>query len=318
MEREGDAGIDEVIGTILLVVLVIALVAIIGGIVFGYITLQPKSAYIPPRVAVVDYAGGKAISLYSRGGDPAVLDPSQEGRYVLGFYLDTGRGTFKAVPDPGVATWNPGETIYIYYDASAEKYRVGGRVPAYPPGQIPDAKLYLRVVDERAKLLVLKEGIGEPGGGTGTPTTTPTTVPTTTPTTTPPTTTPTTVPTTTPTTTPPTTIPTTTPTATPIPACGTITGRVVNNSNNVGIPGVTIQYRYRENQGQAPWTPWYSTVTGAGGTYAITGVPYNPAHFYQVTVVVPPGYSGVSPSIQEFILNPGNCYQTGINFSLLP
>ncbi|MEM2123880.1 MAG: type IV pilin [Methanolinea sp.] len=175
MEREGDAGIDEVIGTVLLVVLVIALVAIIGGIVFGYITLQPKSAYIPPRVAVVDYAGGKAISLYSRGGDPAVLDPSQEGRYVLGFYLDTGRGTFKAVPDTGVATWNPGETIYIYYDAFDDVYRIGSQVPDSLPAPIPDESLYLRVVDERAKLLVLKEGIAGIGGGTVTPTTTPTT-----------------------------------------------------------------------------------------------------------------------------------------------
>ncbi len=165
--REG--GINEVIGTILMVVLIIALAVIIGGIVMGYIVIQPKSAYIPPRIEVVDYAGSRAISLYSRGGDPAALDPAEESRYVLEIFLDTDRGTFKVVPDGDVKTWNPGETIYIYYNNTATEYRAGNEVPEYLPDSIPDANILLRVVDKRAQLLVLKEGVAVGGGGTVTP-----------------------------------------------------------------------------------------------------------------------------------------------------
>lgn len=166
--REG--GINEVIGTILMVVLIIALAVIIGGIVMGYIVIQPKSAYIPPRIEVVDYAGSRAISLYSRGGDPAALDPAEENRYVLEIFLDTDRGTFKVVPDGDVKTWNPGETLYIYYNNTAAEYRAGSEIPDYLPDPVPDENILIRVVDKRAQLLVLKEGVAVGGGGTGTPT----------------------------------------------------------------------------------------------------------------------------------------------------
>jgi hypothetical protein len=183
--REG--GINEVIGTILMVVLIIALAVIIGGIVMGYIVIQPKSAYIPPRIEVVDYAGSKAISLYSRGGDPAALDPAEDSRYVLEIFLDTDRGTFKVIPDADARTWNPGQTLYLYYNGSRAEYRAGREIPEFQPDQIPDASILLRVVDKRAQLLVLKEGVAVGGGGTATltPTTTSTTTPTATTTATP-------------------------------------------------------------------------------------------------------------------------------------
>jgi len=276
--RSREWGINEVIGTILMVVLLIALAVIIGGIVMGYIVIQPKSAYIPPRIEVVDYAGSQAISLYSRGGDAAVLDPAQEGRYVLGIYLDTPRGTFSVVPDSGVTTWNPGETRYIYYNATLNEYRAGGTVPDYGADPIPDAEILLRVVDLRAQLLVLKEGIAVYGGGT------------------------------------PVTIPT--PTATPPPACGTISGRVYNITDNTGLSGITVQYRYRKDQGGSPYTNWMAVTTGAGGNFMITDVPFQPAYFYEVGVVVPPGWSFPGGNY-TFKLNPGaQCYKDQVNFGL--
>ena len=96
MQRQQDAGVNEVIASILMVVLVVALAIIIGSIVFGVIVIQPKSAYIPPRVEVVNYSGQQAISLYSRGGDPAVLDRGDGVQYAL----DYNQGIF-------VTNWEP-------------------------------------------------------------------------------------------------------------------------------------------------------------------------------------------------------------------
>jgi len=169
-----ESGINEVIGTILIIFLLISLAVIVGGIVMGFIVIQPKSAYIPPKIAVVDYAGSQAISLYSQGGDPAALDPGQEGPYVLEIYLDTDRGTFRVVPDQDVTTWNPGQTLYLYYNETSSEYRAGDTVPEYHADPSPDATALLRVVDQRARLLVFEEKVTLRGGGTAGLTPTPT------------------------------------------------------------------------------------------------------------------------------------------------
>jgi len=180
--HDPESGINEVIGTILIICLLVALAVIIGGLVMGFIVIPPKSAYIPPRIEVVDYAGSQAISLYSQGGDPAALDPGQEGPYVLEIYLDTDRGTFRVVPDQDVTTWNPGQTLYIYYNKTLSEYRAGGNVPEYRADPCPDTTVLLRVVDQRARLLVFEEKVTLRGGGTAGPTSTTTTSSTSTPT----------------------------------------------------------------------------------------------------------------------------------------
>ncbi|MCQ8894576.1 MAG: type IV pilin [Methanolinea sp.] len=273
--RGQSQGLNEVVASILMVVLVIALAIIIGGIVFGYITIQPKSAYIPPRVEMVDYAGKQAISLYSRGGDNAALDPALEGSYVLEIYLDTDQGTFKVIPDDSATTWNPGQTIYIYYNQSLSQYRTGYDVPQFVPDAFPAGNILLRVVDQRAKLLVFKEGIAVGGGGTGMPK----------------------------------------PMGTP--SCGTITGRLYNYQNNSGLTGWTVQYRSRKNQGD-PWSQWTGTITGTGGTYTFSNLNYQPATFYEVGVVIQPGWNLQQPqSNYTFLLNPGQqCYSTGVDFGV--
>jgi len=163
--HDPESGINEVIGTILIICLLVALAVIIGGLVMGFIVIPPKSAYIPPRIEVVDYAGSQAISLYSQGGDPAALDPGQEGPYVLEIYLDTDRGTFRVVPDQDVTTWNPGQTLYIYYNKTLSEYRAGGNVPEYRADPCPDTTVLLRVVDQRARLLVFEEKVTLAGEG---------------------------------------------------------------------------------------------------------------------------------------------------------
>lgn len=169
MQRLPDTGVNEVVASILMVVLLIALAAIIGGIVLGVIVIQPKSAYIPPEVRVVSGAGGQsqAISLYSRGGDAAALDSQGGSSYALGIYVDTPSQSYTAMPDPGIRTFGPGETLYVYNSGSG--YRITDNMSKVS-GSLPPGALTLRIVDENAKLLVYKEGLTIGGGVTVSPT----------------------------------------------------------------------------------------------------------------------------------------------------
>jgi flagellin-like protein len=165
MNRSGEEGINEVLATILLVVLVVALAAVILSIVFGWVVLQPKSAYIPPRVEVLDVGGEEVISLTSKGGDPAVLTPGNIGLYSLSMYLDTPGGSEKVTPVAGVDTRNPGQTLYIYNDGTAlwADYEFPeGELSPLPPGPVT-----LRIIDENAQLLVYREGLALGGGTMG-------------------------------------------------------------------------------------------------------------------------------------------------------
>ncbi|MCU0633189.1 MAG: type IV pilin [Methanolinea sp.] len=278
MNRQQDAGVNEVIASILMVALVIVLAIIIGSIVFGVIVLQPKSAYIPPRVEVVNVSGvggqQQVISLYSRGGDQAFLQKGDGVQYALGIYVETGSASYRVTPDPGVETFSPGQTLFIYNSSSG--FRATDNMTGKALTPLPPGSLTLRLVDENAKLLVYKEGLAIGGGGTVSPT------------------------------------------ITPIPACGTISGKVYNDQNNNGLAGWTVQYRFRSNQGQAQWSAWVSTTTGPSGTYTFTGLVHSPAHNYEVEVIVPNGWVVTQPtSNYSFILNPGDqCYQIGIDFGL--
>lgn len=169
MQRHRDSAVNEVIASILIVALVIALAVIIGGIVFGLIVIQPKSAYIPPEVKVVSYTNGtpQAISLYSRGGDMAVLDSKGGANYALGIYVDTPTLSYTAVPDAGVRTLNPGQTLYVYWDDP--EYRITDNLGSIG-SVLPNGQLTLRIVDENAKLLVYNQGMTISGGWTVSPT----------------------------------------------------------------------------------------------------------------------------------------------------
>lgn len=281
MQKRKDAGVNEVIASILMVILVVILAIIIGSIVLGVIVLQPKSAFIPPRVEVVNSSGQEAISLYSRGGDPAILDKGDGVQYALGIYVGTQAGSFRATPDAGVTTFGPGQTLYVYNTSAG--FRVTDNLSGKNLAPFPPGPLTLMLVDENAKLLVYKEGIGTGGGGS--PVTSPT----------------------------------------PSPPCGTITGIVYNDVNGNGqwdageggLAGWTVQYRYKKDQGQSDWSAWNSGTSQSDGGYTFSNLIYQPAYFYEVRVLIQPGYTTINPqSGYSFKLNPGQCFKTGINFGI--
>ncbi|HQK56263.1 MAG TPA: SdrD B-like domain-containing protein [Methanolinea sp.] len=280
MQRKRDAGVNEVIASILIVALVIALAIIIGSIVFGVIVIQPKSAYIPPRVEVVNYSGQQAISLSSRGGDPAVLDKGDGVQYALGIYVENSSVSSRVTPDAGVGTFGPGQTLYIYYHNG--EYRVTDNLTGKVFGQLPPGPLTLRLVDENARLLVYKEGIGL--GGSAGPI-----------------------------------IPPPIPSCGTITGIvyNDLNGNGQRNPGEPGLSGWTIQYRSR-NKPSDPWSAWTGTSTGVDGVYVFSSLPYLTVYFYEVRVVVPGGWFVTHPTTDySFHLNPDDkCYATGIDFGI--
>lgn len=167
MHQPGEEGVNEVLATILLVLLVVALAAVILSIALGWVVLQPKSAYTPPGVKVLDVGGEEVISLTSKGGDPAVLWPGRSGEYSLSIHLDSPGESVPVIPGEGVETFYPGQTLYIYNDGTA--LRAGYNLPEGALSPLPSGPVTLRIVDENAKLLVYREGLAL-GGGTVSPT----------------------------------------------------------------------------------------------------------------------------------------------------
>ncbi len=170
--RDEQEAVSEVVGTILIIVLVIAVAVIMASQFLGFFTLLGKSAYIAPEVNVVNISGVQAISLYSRGGDVASLNTSAQAAYELGLYVDTLESSDKVVYAPGLAYFGPGDSLYIYrtpsgYVATADLTGVTGTLP------LPSGQLSLRLVDETAHILIANVGIG--GTGTGGMTVTPST-----------------------------------------------------------------------------------------------------------------------------------------------
>ena len=114
-----DSGISSPVGVLMMVILVIALAAIIGSIVFGHVNLFPKSAYIPVETQVKNTTSGFSyISVFHRNGDAAYLNLSgkNEGMPVYFQFTTPSGGTVRPLPDPsdGPETWSPGDTLFVY------------------------------------------------------------------------------------------------------------------------------------------------------------------------------------------------------------
>ena len=114
-----DSGVSSPVGVLMMVILVIALAAIIGSIVFGHVNLFPKSAYIPVETQVKNTPNGAMyLSVFHRNGDASYLNLSGKNAGMPVYFQLTNStlGTVRPLPDPsdGPATWKPGDTVYVY------------------------------------------------------------------------------------------------------------------------------------------------------------------------------------------------------------
>ena len=218
-----DDSVSEMIAIILIIFLVVILSAVIFAISSGVLSQVKQVSFVVPALSSETIEGKGTISISNKGGDVMYLDPLPEIHYkVMGVYVDTPKGSFRAIPVPGTADFRPGTTVYIFKDADG--YRITDDpsvVSSRATESITPGSVVVRLVDENSQVLITRWGAVQSSGPAPTPTTTSTTLPTTSPTSQP-----TTGPIT-PTTTVPTTLPTTVPPPPPAPPVVDFTGTPV-------------------------------------------------------------------------------------------
>ncbi|MEI7432967.1 MAG: LamG domain-containing protein [Methanomicrobiales archaeon] len=164
---KNDHAINEIIGSFLIVILVIAVAAIVASLFLGLIDLTPKSAFIAPDITSQNISGKNVVKLYNRGGDTASLNLSSQGQYVMGVYIDSSTGSTRAVPLSQTNQFRPGDTLYVFKTASGF-YITNNLSELLSPaiGQFPPGAITVRLVDENSHLLIAKWNIDAGGSQT--------------------------------------------------------------------------------------------------------------------------------------------------------
>jgi PKD repeat protein len=152
---KNDQAINEIIGSVLIVILVIAAAAIVASLFLGLIDLTPKSAFIAPDITSQNISGKNIIKLFNKGGDTATLNVSGQGQYVMGVYVDSSAGSTRAIPLSSTTQFRPGDTLYVFKTASGF-YITNNLSEIISPavGQFPSGEITIRLVDENSHLLI--------------------------------------------------------------------------------------------------------------------------------------------------------------------
>lgn len=169
MIRINDA-ISEITGTILLIVLVIALAGVMAALFSGVIDLTGKSAFIAPEFERGDVAGKTVITIHNKGGDTAYMKVTGQRNYEMGVYIVSPSGTVRAQPVASVDAFEPGRSLYLFQSSSG--YQITGTgTDLSSPDVLPFTACPVRVqlVDENAHVLITQQDIECPGSPTQTP-----------------------------------------------------------------------------------------------------------------------------------------------------
>ena len=165
-----ESALSEAVSITLIIILVVAVAVIVAIVVFGYANLVPKSAYITMRGTDVNMSIGtgswaNTIALFHFEGDAVNLNRSRSGNGMapVGFSLRTPSGETETVSASALITdntWNSGDTITIYEDASGYWVtdnitpRIAGISTLGPLVDMPSGNYTVNVVDKKADVLV--------------------------------------------------------------------------------------------------------------------------------------------------------------------
>lgn len=154
---KNDTAVSEIIGTILIIILVVAFAALIAALFMGLVDLAPKSAFIAPDITNQTIFGKNVIKLYNRGGDTATLDISGQGLYPMGVYIDSSAGSSRAIPLPQTSQFRPGDILYVCNTTTG--YRITNNISSVSDSwvhSLPSGQVGVRLVDENSHLLIAK------------------------------------------------------------------------------------------------------------------------------------------------------------------
>ena len=165
-----ESALSEAVSITLIIILVVAMAVIVAVVIFGYANLAPKSAYITMRGTDVNLSIGtgsfaNTIALFHFEGDAVNLNRSRSGNGMapVGFSLLTPSGETETVSASSLITdntWNSGDTVTIYEDASGYwvtdniTTRIAGISKFGPLVDMPGGNYTVNVIDQKAEVLV--------------------------------------------------------------------------------------------------------------------------------------------------------------------
>jgi|WetSurMetagenome_2_1015567.scaffolds.fasta_scaffold19671_2 PKD repeat protein len=168
MQRKpgSERALSDSVSIALILLLVVAAAAIVFIVVFGYVNLTPKSAYIAMRgVAANTSVGAATLTIFHFEGDAVTLNSSLKGDGVapVSFNLIIPGGASEPVAvSPFITdnTWRSGNTLSIYEDAAGYWVTndINGRISQTgqlgPLVSMPGGNYTINVVDQNAKVLI--------------------------------------------------------------------------------------------------------------------------------------------------------------------
>jgi hypothetical protein len=151
-----ERSLSEIVSVILIIFMVLVLAIVIIVLVFGTSLFQQKSAFIAPDISNQTIDGKNVIRIFHRGGEVAGLKPGTPIFYEMGVYIDTAFGSERALPLPGVDRFSPGTTVYVFYRPDDRWYITDNVVNLAGAQSLPGGDVRLRLVDEKAGLLIAR------------------------------------------------------------------------------------------------------------------------------------------------------------------
>lgn len=122
----------------------------------GGFHIPQKSTYMAPELQYQTLNDDSFISILHRGGDAISLNASSSGQNMMSVYVDTMTGSYRALPVAGLNQFKPGDTIFVYYDATVKSYKITNNVNAMPGTSFAICPVTVRLVDENAKVILSK------------------------------------------------------------------------------------------------------------------------------------------------------------------
>jgi hypothetical protein len=156
---QSERALSEAVSVILIIVMILILSIVVAALVFGGTPFQQKSALIVSNAANPTVSGKEVFTLFHRAGDEFYLNKSLSGMHELGIYIDNSTNSSRAQPVLGLNVVKPGTTLYIYYNASKNMYRITTNSATLATNEAQTMTVCprtIRLVDEQAKLLINK------------------------------------------------------------------------------------------------------------------------------------------------------------------